>query len=228
MSEALRLLDAGQIGIGDVVIARHQTSGRGQRGNAWTDQPGDALLATFVSELSIPAGRFGLIALSAGVASARGLAALGATVGLKWPNDIMIGERKLGGVLIQTRVEAPLVVLTGIGINLHSIPAEHKKTATSLNEVMRDVPGPTTLAALIGSELETAYQHLSTSDWDWVLAQWRDLAIWIGDQVSATSDGTVAGRLMGIDEFGHLEIATDRGTRTVAVGSLERGPRPLA
>ena len=228
MLEAARLLDAGQIGIGGLVLARHQTSGRGQRGNAWIDQPGDSLLATFISDIPIPQGRFGLIALASGVGIAQGLVRFGIRVGLKWPNDIMFGDRKLGGVLIQTRVESPLVVLTGVGINLHSVPADHRVMATSLSDVMDDVPSPLALAATIGLELENAYQHLRTCNWQWVRDQWTSRAVWIGQSVTVMADGRISGRLMGINEFGHIEIETSEGTQSLALGSLERGPRRLA
>ena len=78
--------------LGSVVVAEHQTAGRGRLDRRWEAPPGTALLASFVLEPRA------LLSLAAGVAAAE---ACGGRVRLKWPNDLMLGERKLGGILVE-------------------------------------------------------------------------------------------------------------------------------
>ena len=96
--------------IGSIVVANHQSAGRGRLDRTWSTPPGTALLASFVL-LPHP-----LASLAAGVAAAE---ACGDEVRLKWPNDLMVGGRKAGGILVEmTGVKA----VVGIGINLTWAP----------------------------------------------------------------------------------------------------------
>src|SRR5438067_7343724 len=97
--------------IGSVVIADHQTRGRGRMNRRWEAPPGAALLVSFV----LPTNP--LLSLAAGVAAAE---ACGPRVRLKWPNDLLIAERKLGGILVETTGDK---AICGIGINLIWAPA---------------------------------------------------------------------------------------------------------
>lgn len=101
---------AAELPIGSIVVADHQTQGRGRLGRAWDGRPGSGLYATFVLKVSP------LILFAAGVASAR---ACGPAVRLKWPNDLVLAGRKLGGILAEIRQGRALV---GIGINLGWAP----------------------------------------------------------------------------------------------------------
>ena len=96
--------------IGSVVIADHQTAGRGRLERRWDAPPGTALLVSFVLTPSP------LLSLAAGVAAAE---ACGPEVRLKWPNDLLLDGRKLGGILVET---TPRKAICGIGINLSSAP----------------------------------------------------------------------------------------------------------
>src|SRR4030088_3055898 len=98
--------------LGSVVVADHQTAGRGggRRGRSWEAPPGSGLFVTFVLEPSP------IIVFAAGVAAAE---ACGRGVQLKWPNDLVLDDRKLGGILAEIRNDHALV---GIGINLSWAP----------------------------------------------------------------------------------------------------------
>ena len=96
--------------IGSVVVADHQTAGRGRLDRRWDAPSGSALLASFVLE------PHPLLSLAAGVAAAE---ACGPDVRLKWPNDLMLRGRKLGGILVEVSGGKAVV---GIGINLTSAP----------------------------------------------------------------------------------------------------------
>src|SRR5260221_7438558 len=97
--------------LGSVVVADHQTAGRGRHGRSWEAPAGSGLFVTFVLEPSP------IVVFAAGVAAAE---ACGRGALLKWPNDLVLGDRKLGGILAEVRSDHALV---GIGINLSWAPA---------------------------------------------------------------------------------------------------------
>jgi len=88
-----------------LVAAGHQTAGRGRLGRRWIDEPGRALMFSIVLRPELSPGRAGLISLLAGTAMARAcVEAAGAAVGCKWPNDLMLGGAKVGGILSESAV----------------------------------------------------------------------------------------------------------------------------
>lgn len=108
---------------GAVVTADAQTAGRGRRGRAWFSPPGQSLYASLVLRPGPvePPGRLGALGLAVGVGLREGLPSLSAPVQLKWPNDLRVAGRKLGGILCESRWvgEVPEVVV-GFGINVHA------------------------------------------------------------------------------------------------------------
>lgn len=123
---------------GALVTARTQAAGRGRHGRAWLDAPGDSLLLSLVlrpAEIGLPAERLGLVGLAAGLAAANAARDLGADAHVKWPNDVVVGARKLGGVLAESRSSADgLAVVLGVGLNVAqaAFPDEIALRATSL------------------------------------------------------------------------------------------------
>src|SRR5918911_3234723 len=99
-------------GCADVLLAaEEQTAGRGRRGRRWRSAPGKGVTFSMAKLVQRPLRELGGLSLAAGVGVARALRALGAAeVGLKWPNDLVVGDAKLGGILVQTRSLAPGVL----------------------------------------------------------------------------------------------------------------------
>jgi BirA family transcriptional regulator, biotin operon repressor / biotin---[acetyl-CoA-carboxylase] ligase len=108
-------------GSGEALLAEYQTAGRGRRGRAWLAPPGGAIcLSLSWTFRDVPAG-LGALGLVIGVCALRALRELGVTgAKLKWPNDVLVDERKLGGILIDLRAESggPACVVIGIGLNV--------------------------------------------------------------------------------------------------------------
>ncbi len=119
-AEARRLVEAGEAGPGVVVVADEQTAGRGQRGATWITVPGRSLAVSIV--IAVPElPRPSRITLLAAVATARALEALGSRdIRIKWPNDLMRGERKIGGLLVEsvTSPKQEQLLVVGLGVNL--------------------------------------------------------------------------------------------------------------
>lgn len=152
--------------IGSVVVADHQTAGRGRLDRKWESPPGTALLVSFV----VPPNP--LLSLAAGVAAAEACGV--GIVRLKWPNDLLLGGAKLGGILVEA---TPAKAICGIGINLTWSPPG----AARLNED-RD-----RLLAKLRVELE----RWSSARPEVVLARWRELSDTLGRRVRIEVPGSV-------------------------------------
>ena len=148
--------------IGSVVIADHQTAGRGRMERRWEAPPGTALLVSFV----LPPSR--LLSLAAGVAAAE---ACGPDVRLKWPNDLLLDDRKLGGILVEA---TPHKAICGIGVNLTWAP----EGAAMLERPRDEVLG----------RLEEQIERWTEAPGELVLRRWRELSATLGRRVRI--DGT--------------------------------------
>ncbi len=149
---------------GTVVVADHQTAGRGQRGRSWIAPPGRALLFSCLFRPPLPVARWPELTLAGATAVAEALEAqCGLVPRLKWPNDVLVGERKLAGVLAEgVAGPAPFVVL-GVGINVaqrdEDWPPELRGQAVSLAELGHAIGRARLLAAVLG-RLAARYEAL--------------------------------------------------------------------
>jgi BirA family transcriptional regulator, biotin operon repressor / biotin---[acetyl-CoA-carboxylase] ligase len=148
---------ARELPIGTIVLADHQTAGRGRLDRRWQAPPGTALLVSFV----LPPNP--VLSLAAGVAAAE---ACGDSVRLKWPNDLLLDGRKLGGILVEAKADR---AICGIGVNLTWAP----EGAAQLNE-SRDE-----LFARLGMEID----RWAAAPTDAVLGRWRELSATLGRRV---------------------------------------------
>ncbi len=167
--------------IGSIVVADHQTAGRGRSSHHWEAPPGTALLVSFV----LPPNP--LLSLAAGVAAAE---ACGRGVRLKWPNDLLLGGRKVGGILVEA---SPARAICGIGINLTWAP----EGAAQLDEP-RDQ---------LLERLRPAIEAWSSAPAAQLLARWRELSDTIGKKVRVElPDRIVEGTANDIDASGALVV----------------------
>ncbi len=139
-SEAWRLLDRQQVVAGDVIIAKRQTKGKGQRGHHWQSDLG-GLFMSVILQPQIAAVNAHQITLWTAWGIAKALRETGVNVKLKWLNDLVIDRRKLGGILTETRIESGWIAyaVVGIGINWTNVVPDG---AIALGEL------PTTLSSM--------------------------------------------------------------------------------
>ena len=230
------LLEAAAAGApeGTVYVADEQTAGRGRGGHAWHSAPGEGL---YVSALVHPALllRDALwLSLATGVAAHRaireatGHEAVGVSIDIRWPNDLLIGGKKLGGILVETAVEHgddPLLryAVIGIGINVHhaAFPAELSSLATSiaLESEMPAGRGPLLLALLRALDHELTLLETSAPG---LLERFSAISTWVrGKRVHVPEQGGYTGRTAGLDERGFLLVDSDDGIRrTVLSGGV--------
>jgi BirA family biotin operon repressor/biotin-[acetyl-CoA-carboxylase] ligase len=203
---------------GTAILAEAQTGGRGSRGRAWHSPPGGLWLSVLYRPVS-PAGAE-LLSLRLGLRAAEALdtAAPGLPVMLKWPNDLIVSDRKLGGILCEARWQGESLawIAAGVGLNVtNPIPDELRLTATALGE---HLPGATVEAILPGL-LDALRRPLAdaerlTPDEERQLER-RD---WLrGRRLRAP----LGGRAEGIAADGALLIRTDDGLRAVRTGHVE-------
>jgi BirA family biotin operon repressor/biotin-[acetyl-CoA-carboxylase] ligase len=198
--EARRLLACGQAKIGDVIVAKRQTVGRGRFGRRWVS-PAGGLYGTFI------VSRSSGISAQSGVAVLRALGRFGVEARLQWPNDIIVSEKKLAGILIESVGDAALV---GIGVNLTEAPLP---TATSLGEHAPDVDREE-LVGVIADELRT-YEGKS----GWMCAYRRSLCtLGRSVRVRTTDGGTCEGTAVDVDEIGRLIVEVGEETVTISSG----------
>ncbi len=138
---------------GTLVLADRQTAGRGRQGRSWASPGGQGTwLAVILRPAAPPAG--GTLAVRAGLACLDALNAVhrGLAPRLKWPNDVMVLDRKAGGVLCEARWAggAPAWIAVGVGINVHGpVPPEVRDRAVALDDVVHGVARASVLAALV-------------------------------------------------------------------------------
>lgn len=204
---------------GLVVVADHQTAGRGRAGRRWEGRPGGSLLMSCLVDAP---PRPTLVPLAAGLAVADVVAAAGAEPELKWPNDVLIAGRKCAGVLVEAPA-APHRLVVGIGVNTDwrgEVRARAPATSTSLAEELgRDVDRwdvAVNLLDALDRRLEGAEQ-----DPDAVLAAYRAACSTFGRKVVVEGPGrTITGLAVDVDERGALAVRTDDGAIVVDAGEV--------
>jgi len=213
---------------GAVVVAEAQTAGRGRMGRSWmSPRSGNLYLSVAVEVGGDPALSVPLVPLAAGVSAVDALGdAAGSRAELKWPNDVLVNDCKLAGILCEVprAVRRPALVIAGLGLNTGWLDASDARPAGAA--CMADLVGSPQprepVAARWIAGLERLADRISGGRGDEVVAAWLERAEPFGRRVRA--DG-VEGISAGLDERGRLLVLADDG-RTVAVagGIVERAP----
>lgn len=196
---------------GTVVTAAEQTAGRGRQGRTWVAPAGRALLYSAVVRPLDERHMLLPLAVPLAVCEAAEELEAGIECGIKWPNDIQVGGRKLAGVLIEARPQDGWAVI-GVGLNLAietgEFPPELRQTATSLS---------TASAGLATEALNRRLSEWIEADRESVLAAWRGRDALRGRKVAWEGGSGVAD---GVDDRGYLIVLTAAGER-ISVGAGE-------
>ncbi len=217
-TELMRRARAGR-GEPVLLVAERQTAGRGRLGRGWQSAPGASL--TFSLALPLTPSDWSGLSLAVGVSVAENLHP---AVRLKWPNDLWVGDRKLGGILIETASAGagPRQAVIGIGINIEAPPAQGLSTPPAgLRELVADADGPQVLLRVLPPLVRDL---LAFADAGFAGFHARfDARDALRDRAVALSDGT-AGTAHGVGDDGALLVHTAAGLRAVA--SSEVSVRP--
>ena len=219
-------------GQSDVVLAEHQSAGRGRRGRAWLAPPGGAICLSLSWSFREVPPDLGALSLAVGVCVLRALRDTGLAAQLKWPNDILVQRHKLGGILIELRAESagPACVVIGIGLNAAlGEPLLRQIAALGLPAADLASAGVTVsrnvLAAALVAQVLQGLQDFERSALRPFIDEWRAADALRGAQVDVQSAaGTVHGIARGIDLHGALLIETTQGVRRFISGEVTVRP----
>ncbi|HEX2504116.1 MAG TPA: biotin--[acetyl-CoA-carboxylase] ligase, partial [Miltoncostaeaceae bacterium] len=213
---------------GLVVGADRQRAGRGRRGRPWLAAPGHGLLVSALLRPGVPPVDAGLLPLVAAVGAAE---ALGPAARIVWPNDILVGGRKVAGILCEMSADQERVgwAVVGIGVNVRSAPA--LDDARWEPGALSDAGDPPRRADLLVGLLEALgrrYAEWSREGPEGVLAAFAARDGLRGRSVAVVLAGEeVAGACEGVDALGRLRVRTASGERLLGAGEVVRvGPRP--
>jgi BirA family transcriptional regulator, biotin operon repressor / biotin---[acetyl-CoA-carboxylase] ligase len=213
---------------GTLVIADAQEKGKGRCGRKWLSPPGLNVYMSIILKPEIPLRQSALLTLLAAVSSARALRRVtGADVSIKWPNDLVICGRKLGGILTEVKSAGDKVhhAVIGLGINVNigkDLPGAIRTTATSLRAETRSLWSRTEIIAAILDEFEYRYKLLIQKGADPLTGEWRRLSSTLGKEVLiVTERGQMNGRAEDIDVDGTLLLRLPSGKiRRISAGDL--------
>jgi BirA family biotin operon repressor/biotin-[acetyl-CoA-carboxylase] ligase len=212
---------------GVVVVAEHQTAGRGRLDRTWDTPPRSGLTFSLVLRPDVPPADWPWLPLLTGHVVSKALRANGYDAGVKWPNDVLVGERKVAGILLE-RVETPAgpAAIVGVGLNV-SLTAEELPvpTATSLQLASGSAPDRTALLVSLLSSLQEAYDAWQAGGAE-ATARLRSSyvaeCVTIGREVRVEmpSGEPLTGRATGVDESGRLVVAGPAGDTVVGAGDV--------
>lgn len=212
-----------------LLLTEEQTAGRGRRGRRWHASPGSALMFSLRWDFAGPVTRLRGLSLAVGVGLAHALRSLGAAeVALKWPNDLLSGESKLGGVLIETRSSAGRVVaVLGVGINYHpqaGLDARLGRSIAALSGLIDPLPARNAIAVRLVAELIRSLRAFDARGLDAFRNAWEAMHAQQGTRMRVrTANGRiVAGIAEGIAADGALMLRNRRGLRCVSSGTVMR------
>ncbi|WGY03436.1 biotin--[acetyl-CoA-carboxylase] ligase [Nocardioides sp. QY071] len=213
---------------GLVVVADHQSSGRGRLDRTWETPPGTAVTFSLVLRPTVPPASWPWLPLLVGHNVAKAITALGYDAKVKWPNDVLLdADRKVAGILVE-RVETPTgpAAIVGVGINVAMTADELPvPTATSLAVAGPGAPDRTSVLLAVVAAVREGYDvwqaggeqgttRLATSYRSHCATLGRDV------RVELPGGGELLGRATDIDDDGRLVVTTAAGTERVGAGDV--------
>jgi BirA family biotin operon repressor/biotin-[acetyl-CoA-carboxylase] ligase len=228
---------------GIMVVARQQTAGRGRLGRTWMSPLDAGVYVSFRVSPEPFSEQLSLVTMATGLACVKAVqASTGIILGIKWVNDLILVDRKVGGILAElVGVNIPAVapnqpslvqssltnraLIIGIGINIsrpiEDPPPELASTMTWLSESGQSDVDPNLLVAQIAFELEKCLEALSEGMNDFILDGWRRYSVTLGQRVVArVGSQTIEGDAIDIDQSGALLLNTTAGLRTLHAGEV--------
>ena len=212
--------------------AGHQTAGRGRHGRRWFSSAGNALLFSLAVPMAAAESRIAAATLACGVGAAEALRAVGAAVLLKWPNDLLLDGRKLGGVLCELAVDAlgRRTLVIGVGVNLRLEAGTRDsigQPAAALEETSAAGVTREGLIAAMAMAIHAALQLYEARGFLPLQPRFMSLFAHRDAVVDLLELGVRAasGRALGVDGDGRLLLQTDQGLRVCSSGEVSLRPR---
>jgi BirA family biotin operon repressor/biotin-[acetyl-CoA-carboxylase] ligase len=208
-----------------LLAAEEQTAGRGRHGRGWDSAPGVDLTFSLSRRVHRPARELASLSLVAGVAAARALRSLGAAaVAVKWPNDLVVGRAKLGGILVETRAAAGAThAVIGVGINCLRRPGLERRLRRPVAALEQFIaPSRNAVIAAIARSLTEALERFDAEGFAAARPQWEAMDAHAGQRLRVKlADGrSISGVGAGLAADGALRLLTRRGEQAVHSGRI--------
>ncbi|MGE5454378.1 MAG: biotin--[acetyl-CoA-carboxylase] ligase [Methylocystaceae bacterium] len=222
----VELVNQGQGKHGQVLLAREQSGGRGRRGRYWVSAPGGIWFSLLIIT-EIPIYELSRLALLFSLAVVKAIKPWCSEVKIKWPNDIMIHDCKLGGLLLnlqgETNDRCNLVV--GVGINVNGAPPnllpDHKQPAISLQQWRGEFILIDDLFVAILQAMESLYCSYGQGKWDNIIAEYRTHCTHLGKIITVhQGDQLITGVNTAITQDGSLQLMVDDHIITLHSGDI--------
>jgi BirA family transcriptional regulator, biotin operon repressor / biotin---[acetyl-CoA-carboxylase] ligase len=203
---------------GTVVVAEEQTGGIGRHGHSW-HSPGSGLYISMILRLSVSPDAMPILTMALGLAVQTAIDDLaGVSCDIRWPNDVMLNEKKLAGIMVQSADRGALIAGIGLNVNQVTFPEDIREIATSLQiETGREHSKEALLNRITAESLR--YSGIAKTE---ILRQFAEHSTYVyGKPVEV--DSKIRGVTAGLDENGFLLVATETGVERIIAG----GVRPL-
>lgn len=211
---------------GVVVIAEEQTAGKGRLGRTWQANAGENLTFSLLLRPRVSPEALNLLPLYVAVAAAEAIERTSSLkVDCKWPNDLLVNNKKIGGILIEGSVKESIVehVVIGLGINVNQtqFSGDFKTTATSLRLESRQQIDRTKLFKEIISLLEIGYKEYAKTAFRSIIPLWEKRSTMVNKSILVSQSGNVfSGTVRGLSPEGGLIIDTNGDTRILFAGDV--------
>lgn len=212
---------------GTAVVAETQTAGRGRLGRTWTSPANVNLYLSVILRPDVAPAEVTSLSLVAAIAVAETVReTTGLRAGIKWPNDVLLGERKVAGILTEMDAEADRVrfLVLGIGVNLNAttrdFPPDLRRKASSLRIAARRRIDRASFAGVLLSELEHYYERFVAGGFPAVKAAYDGWHCLPGRRVRVDGGGDPRGVVQGVAPDGALLVETENGVVRVSAGEV--------
>jgi BirA family biotin operon repressor/biotin-[acetyl-CoA-carboxylase] ligase len=211
-----------------LLLAEHQSAGRGRAGRSWLSAPGHSLTFSLAWQFTGGLQQLSGLPLAVGVALAETLARLGQPVELKWPNDLLKDGDKLAGILVETAQGSGSVwTIVGVGLNLVMPDALEQQIGRSVAAVpwLARMDRDALVAALLDG-LAGALRQFAGEGFGAFSARWNMLHAYQGQAVTILDRGEVlhTGLAAGVDDAGRLLLDTESGRIKIVAGDVSLRP----
>ena len=197
---------------GTIVITENQTNGKGQKNKTWGMVPGKSLVFSLILTKNYPVDHSGLICLSVSLALIESLNKRGLDAQLKWPNDLLIDGKKIGGILCETKIEKNDIknMVIGVGVNVNESIAEHdesiQKILTTMFEVSKHPHQRELIVAEFINSFELMLNKLSTEP-NQIIEEWLDKCMHLNEKILfLQNEKILEGVFCGLDDNGFAKI----------------------
>ncbi len=205
---------------GTIVITENQTNGKGQKNKTWGMVPGKSLVFSLILTKNYPIDHSGLICLSVSLALIESLNKRGLDAQLKWPNDLLIDGKKIGGILCETKIEKNDIknMVIGVGVNVNESIAEHdesiQKNLTTMFEVSKHPHQRELIVAEFINSFELMLNKLSTEP-NQIIEEWLDKCMHLNEKILfLQNEKILEGVFCGLDNNGFAKIEIDNKVKS--------------